>query len=66
MGKVTTVTCDCCNKEISAMDYQTISIRKYRGKKHENKIALPAFWLCDKCFRKLMTVMCLEEKEVEE
>lgn len=63
MGKVTTVTCDCCKKDISAKDYQTISIRKYRGKKHENKISLPAYWLCDNCFRKLVTVMSLEDAD---
>lgn len=59
MGKVTTVTCDSCKKDISGKDYQTISIRRYTGAKHQNKIAYPALWMCDECYRKLSMYMML-------
>lgn len=69
MGKVTTVTCDSCKKDISGVDYQTLSIRRYSGRKHENKVAYPAVWLCDECYRKLgMLMFCLpqERRDLDE
>lgn len=66
MGKVTTVTCDFCHKDISQSNYQTVSIRRYTGYKHEKKISYPALWLCDDCYRKLSMYMMLPMEKEEE
>lgn len=57
MGKVTTVTCDGCRRDISGSDYQTVTIRRYSGAKHENRVSLPAYWLCNDCYRKLNAII---------
>lgn len=53
MAKVTMVTCDCCKKDISGKEYQTVTIRAYRGAAHERVTRLPAYWLCNDCFKKM-------------
>lgn len=55
MAKTISVTCDGCNRHIENENYQTLSIRRYTGEKHEKVVRIPAYWLCDKCYRRIIT-----------
>ena len=66
MAKTISVTCDGCGKHIENENYQTLTVRRYVGEKHSNVVRIPAFWLCDKCYRQvLMMIPCESEQKLE-
>lgn len=66
MPKITVFTRDSCRKDITGQDYQTITMRRYSGQKHEKVIRFPAMWLCDKCYKRMALYMAFPPYDAEE
>lgn len=68
MPKITVFTCDSCKKDITGQDYQTLTLRRYCGQKHEKVLRMPAMWLCDRCYKKMAMYMAFPpyDADVEE
>ena len=63
MAKTISVTCDGCGRHIENENYQTLTIRRYTGEKHQNTVKIPTLWMCDKCYRNLMIPMVCKTQE---
>lgn len=57
MAKITVFSCDSCKKDITGQNYQTFTMRRYTGAKHDKVFRLPTIWLCGKRYRKMAMYM---------
>lgn len=51
MGKVTTIYCDACNKEVKGT-YYTIATQKHTKGAEAEKLGTG--WLCEECFERII------------
>ena len=65
MPRITVFTCDSCKKNITESDYQTISIRRYTGVKHDKVLRPPTMWLCNRCYKKMAKYMAFPPYDEE-
>lgn len=56
MGKIMTIYCDSCKKEIGK-SYNTLTVRRYTA--NGQCVRGATLWLCDKCYKKMVVTMAL-------
>lgn len=62
MGKVMTIYCDSCKREIGK-PYQTLTVRRYT--KNGQAVRFGTIWLCDPCYKKMVVKMALPPYDEE-
>lgn len=56
MGRVMTIYCDSCNKELKR-PYQTMTVRRYTS--NGATVRLETIWMCDKCYNRMVRELML-------
>lgn len=63
MGKVMTIYCDSCKREIGK-PYQTLTVRRYTT--NGQAVRFGTIWLCDQCYKKMVVKMALPPYDEED
>ena len=56
MGKIMTIYCDSCKKEIGK-PYQTLTVRRYTA--NGQTFRGGTIWFCDRCYKQMVVKMAL-------